>query len=278
VPRITRICQACGKNFQIERWRLKDPQRGKYCSRECAGRPICEINEDFFGRPSLEMAWVLGLLYSDGCFYRGHFSIKSIDKQLLETVRELMESAYSIRSTEETSAGNAMYVLRFRASRLTVTPETWGVIRRKSLRLSYPEKLPNEFAPDFIRGLSDGDGCVYIAKDNRRKSSYAREWKLLGTQSLLEGVNERLPISGSLTPYSKIAKLRVYSVGDLRAVYKFLYYDDGVPCLQRKRDSFWAVVSIGVNDRVQVDGFEREWHGLQDVSAYERKRHFPSLA
>ena len=35
IPRITRICKKCGKEFLIERWRLKDPSRGKYCSQKC---------------------------------------------------------------------------------------------------------------------------------------------------------------------------------------------------------------------------------------------------
>jgi len=32
---ITRVCQHCEKEFIIERWRLKDPSRGKYCSQRC---------------------------------------------------------------------------------------------------------------------------------------------------------------------------------------------------------------------------------------------------
>ncbi len=32
---IIRVCQHCQKEFTIERWRLKDPSRGKYCSQKC---------------------------------------------------------------------------------------------------------------------------------------------------------------------------------------------------------------------------------------------------
>lgn len=278
VPPITRICQNCGKSFQIERWRLKEPNRGKFCSRECAGCPMGTVNSDFFTEPSPEMAWVLGLLYSDGCFYRGRFSIKSIDKQMLETVRDLMGSSFSIYGGEKTNADNEIWRFEVSASRLSVTPEAWGVVPRKSLRLTYPDSLPDEFAPDFIRGLSDGDGCIRYREDNRRKSSYNREWHLLGTRLLLTEVNKRLPVSASISPYKKIAKLRVYSLGDLIAIRDFLYYDDDLPCLHRKRDTFTKSTSVGVDEKIQVDGFEREWYGLQDVSAYERERHFPSLA
>lgn len=33
---ITRVCEHCGKEFIIKRWRLKDPIRGKYCSLRCS--------------------------------------------------------------------------------------------------------------------------------------------------------------------------------------------------------------------------------------------------
>lgn len=32
---IERICKCCGRPFKIERWRLKDKTRGRYCSQEC---------------------------------------------------------------------------------------------------------------------------------------------------------------------------------------------------------------------------------------------------
>lgn len=32
---VERICEVCKEIFVIKRWRLKDPSRGKFCSREC---------------------------------------------------------------------------------------------------------------------------------------------------------------------------------------------------------------------------------------------------
>jgi len=32
---VIRICIHCGAEFKIKGWRLKDPQRGKYCSQKC---------------------------------------------------------------------------------------------------------------------------------------------------------------------------------------------------------------------------------------------------
>ena len=38
VKRIKRKCLICGGDFDIERWRLKDKSRGKYCSPQCSDK------------------------------------------------------------------------------------------------------------------------------------------------------------------------------------------------------------------------------------------------
>ena len=35
VARVKRVCVMCGEEFEIEKWRLKEKTRGKYCSVEC---------------------------------------------------------------------------------------------------------------------------------------------------------------------------------------------------------------------------------------------------
>jgi len=32
---VDRVCFNCGKDFKIERWRMKDSSRGKFCSQKC---------------------------------------------------------------------------------------------------------------------------------------------------------------------------------------------------------------------------------------------------
>jgi hypothetical protein len=276
MTKIKRICQNCGASFDIDRWRLKNPNRGKFCSRECRGCSLKEVNKDFFKAPSANMAWVLGLMFSDGCYYRNQFSIKSIDRQLLETVKDVMESTYTIRQTEKTSAGNLVYVLDVCGSKLEVTPEYWGMHRQKTLTIKYPEHLPDEYAPDFIRGLFDGDGHVRAVIDKRRKNSDRREWYLLGTKDLLREVQSKLPVHCNLADYKKIAKIRCYSIGALTALYEYLYYKKEIPCLTRKRLKFEDAIKMSGD--VAVNSFERVNRGLQSVNKYTRKRYYASLS
>jgi endogenous inhibitor of DNA gyrase (YacG/DUF329 family) len=40
--RANRICKSCGKEFEIEYWRLNDIGRGQYCSRQCKVKDMLE--------------------------------------------------------------------------------------------------------------------------------------------------------------------------------------------------------------------------------------------
>jgi len=80
-----------------------------------------DIDENFFSSWSPEMAYVLGLIITDGCISKtGTVSLSMNDKDL---------------------------------DKLCVVP-------RKSLIVKFP-KVPGSFLPDFIRGVFDGDGSVF---------------------------------------------------------------------------------------------------------------------
>lgn len=42
----------------------------------------------------------------------------------------------------------------------------------KSLDITFPDCIPLEFMPDFIRGYFDGDGCIMRLKNNRINSAF----------------------------------------------------------------------------------------------------------
>lgn len=43
------ICRSCGAEFTIKTWRLKDPSRGKFCSRDCSSKYHSGENCHYFG-------------------------------------------------------------------------------------------------------------------------------------------------------------------------------------------------------------------------------------
>ncbi|MCQ9207407.1 MAG: hypothetical protein NG740_05990 [Omnitrophica bacterium] len=123
------------------------------------------INENFFSQWSREMAYVLGLLMTDGCLNRpknSSFRIRLClnDRELLEKVANVIGSNHNITASRHQEG---LYSLLFAREKLAQDLIKLGLKLRKSLDLEFPE-LPNEYLRDFIRGVFDGDGSVYFNK------------------------------------------------------------------------------------------------------------------
>ncbi len=275
---IAKTCLNCKQVFIIPEWEARRRER-KYCSNKCrADFQTTLVNQEFFAMPSSSMAYVLGLTIADGYLGkrrsgRQFLSIKSIDKDLLETVSGLMQSQYGVYYCGDTDAGNPIWRIDVANEKLVSDLKCWGVHARKTFTVTYPDMLPDCFAPDFIRGLFDGDGHVSSGKVKGTKDSYYRRFSILGTTSLLQRIASFLPAEVSVKPYRKIANLHVHNRHDMQRIYDFLYYAADVPCLLRKRVAFETLLEVG-RGKVDVDGFSRFNSIQQDVSTYKRERVF----
>ncbi len=142
------------------------------------------FNKTFFTRWSKEMAYVLGVIYTDGTLrldirqnsQMGSLSIFQKEKELLEKVLTLMECEVNIVTKTRREYNN---VVRGEGYRFGIVNNLLykqlidlGVTPNKSLILKFPN-IPKEYARHFIRGCWDGDGTVYIEKRNGHlKSSF----------------------------------------------------------------------------------------------------------
>jgi len=123
-----------------------------------------DINEDFFSNWSGDMAYVLGLLITDGCVAKtGQVSLNINDKELLEKVKKAMSSTHKIIPSKHQKG---LYCYQFSRERMTQDLEKLNVVPRKSLIVKFPD-VPKDYLPDFIRGVFDGDGSVFF-KDSQR--------------------------------------------------------------------------------------------------------------
>lgn len=68
---------------------------------------------------------------------------------------------------------------------------------------------------------------------------------LLGTKELLTPIPDMLGVKTSPKPYRKIHKIVFYAGDKLEKTYQFMYYNDDVVCLGRKKDEFSKVVAYG---------------------------------
>lgn len=150
-----------------------------------------DINENFFSTWSSEMAYVLGLLITDGCVSSsGTVSLCINDKDLLEKVKEAMGSTHKITVSKYQENLNCF---RFAREKIIVDLKKLGVVPRKSLIVKFP-MIPQDYLPDFIRGIFDGDGSVYF--DNRSLKSPVRSKFVSGSADFMIDLEKNLELLG----------------------------------------------------------------------------------
>lgn len=225
--------------------RLEAQKRGK------VPQQYFHINEGFFSTWSAEVAYVLGLLMTDGCLSKvkgGSYSIRLClnDKELLEKVAKALGSEH-ILSSSNWQKGLHMFIIG--REKMAQDLLKLGMKPRKSLNIRFPE-VPEAYLRDFIRGVFDGDGSVYF---NTQNPEYPLITKFVGgSKAFITGLEARLQGLGmpKRTIYKQKGKNPSYmfryghkaSLG----LFKVLY--EGVKnglYLDRKYDKFREGVNHG---------------------------------
>lgn len=123
-----------------------------------------EINEKYFGKWSPQMAWVLGLLFTDGTIDKTRVAIHSIDLDLLEKIKKLLNSSNPIaKRSQSYDKSKHIYEFGFYRENMRGDLNKLGLQERKSLNMIFP-KVPEEYIRHFVRGCWDGDGSVFLDK------------------------------------------------------------------------------------------------------------------
>ena len=124
-----------------------------------------EINEKFFSEWSPEMAWVLGLLFTDGTIGKTRVAIHSIDLDLIEKIKKFLNSSNPIAKRPQSyDKSKHIYEFGFYRENMRGDLNKLGLHERKSLNMIFPN-IPEEYTRHFIRGCWDGDGSIFFDKD-----------------------------------------------------------------------------------------------------------------
>ena len=144
------------------------------------------------------MAYVLGLIYTDGNLHirkdksgyeLGILSFGQKEKELVEKILKLMNCDATIRYRErrelENTTSGELYYFAIGYNDIANDLIKLGITPNKSLDMKFP-KIPDEYFRDFVRGLFDGDGSVYLDGNTLRV-------KLLsGSLEFIESLNKVL--------------------------------------------------------------------------------------
>ncbi len=127
-------------------------------------RKFYRLKEDFFKTWTPEMAWVLGLIYTDGHLEKcgTKFALTLKDADVLHNVRELLGFTGSLSRPNKSDA----WRLTVCRKSLCEDLRALGVFPAKSQTVEWPTAMPREFVRHFLRGCWDGDGCFVANASN----------------------------------------------------------------------------------------------------------------
>jgi LAGLIDADG-like domain len=117
---------------------------------------------DFFRIWSADMAYVLGLWWSDGCMYikpsntAHEVRFASNDKEHLEFVARTIGQTYDLRKV---SPSANTYIITICSKELYLDLLSLGGTPRKSRTIRLPT-IPPAYLAHFVRGVVDGDGTL----------------------------------------------------------------------------------------------------------------------
>lgn len=195
------------------------------------------VNRKFFKVWSREMSYVLGFFAADGTMIvnnRGaHFiEFHSTDKQLIEMVRNILESNHKISVKKPRDSRHKLaYRLQLGSKEMFEDLLTLGFVPNKSLTIKFPV-IPETFQKDFIRGYFDGDGCIYFKKHkvrDRKKEKWIFSSRFTsGSKRFLSELHNKLrPTIKSGFIYDKIRGFElVLSHQDSVALYHLMYHNE----------------------------------------------------
>ena len=184
-------------------------------------------NEDFFSEWSDEMAYVLGVICTDGHLHptknndplkksktsTSRVSVTQKEPELLEKILSLMDCKSKLIFRKKTvyKSGIAGETYRFDINNEKIYDDLigLGITPRKSLTLKFPE-MPEPYVRHFIRGCWDGDGSFHY-ENGKFTASFVS-----GSLKFIEGMLAALYKSG--LPKRTIQKHKT------SAVYYFKYY------------------------------------------------------
>jgi intein-encoded DNA endonuclease-like protein len=139
------------------------------------------LNETYFDViDTQEKAYIVGLLFADGCISEDAniitISLKEEDKDILLKINEELGSNRPltyIKYNDKNSNWSNQYKLSINSRYMVNSLRNLGLFQNKSLKIEFPSWITDEYYFHFLRGYIDGDGC--ILKTEKRMSFIATE-------------------------------------------------------------------------------------------------------
>lgn len=228
------VCEYCKSSFKSTH------NESRFCSRHCANkaRYINNVDKNVFqdGWNSIN-AYFFGLIMSDGCIThnknRNMIVLGLNDKEMIEYLHSYVECKRNIYKQDKS------YRLYYWNEEAVGFMRKYNLTEKKSLTIDFPDLFPEEYMPDFIRGIFDGDGSVTFkeTKYNIYPQVSITMGSLIFLQKLkdvLENYNIESHIYEEKSRKERDFYLKISKINEVKKFKKFIYYNNNVVKLERK--------------------------------------------
>ncbi len=170
-----------------------------------------KINKDFFKKWTESSAYVSGFFAADGYITvnkRGgqFWSIHINDKELLESIKKVVESEHAIGVRTKKGSTTKSYRLQIGSIEMCEDLRKLGFFERKTKSLVVPH-VPSKYLSHFVRGYFDGDGHVWTGYVHKGRGVS----KLLAIQTVFTSASMH---------FLEVLKSRLEDVGIPRGVIR----------------------------------------------------------
>lgn len=208
-----------------------------------------DIVSTYFDKWSHNMSYILGYITADGCVTDDNRLImqcKYDDKELLEFIKMKISPNRPISTTFQ---NDGLSIKRTKQARFELTDsymvnqlKNFYIVPRKTGHEKMPI-IPQEYKYDYLRGLFDGDGCIYFGKqlDKRDGKLYNQCSFTISSASedfLYQIKNELCFGYGGMFSQKGCVNYRISDRNQIQDVAKLMY--NGNFCLLRKYNKFIA--------------------------------------
>lgn len=161
-----------------------------------SGKRKYEYDDELFTREDEISYYLLGVMMTDGCVFeynpgKYYLTLGLADYEFLKKIHDLMAPGLAINKTKNRD------LWRFKANNKNYT--NWLInnycVPRKTLTLKFPDKIPEKYMRDFMRGVMDGDGSIGFRLreiKNNKTSKSIKCYYCSSSLPFITGINQYL--------------------------------------------------------------------------------------
>lgn len=192
-----------------------------------------KYNEAFFDLWSSELAWLVGIILSDGSISafnikRYYVVLAMCDVDVVDKVKDSIGYTGNVYN-RKIESGKILYQIKFHGRKAHQFFVDLGMDNHKSYTAKWPIGLPNEHVGHFLRGLLDGDGSVSF---NKNGYPFAR---ICGTESVVRSVAEHVGLHHTIHHNETKTNYIVQYTGDRAKKFLDFIYKDSIESMRMDR-------------------------------------------